>query len=59
MKNNLTANQHIWELTRMVSNDKGIIYKELSYKIIGLALEVHKEPGFGFLEKVYENSTLI
>ena len=40
----------------MVTNDKDIIYKELSYKIIGLAMEVHKELGFGFLEKVYENS---
>lgn len=40
----------------MVTNEKDIIYKELSYKIIGLAMEVHKELGFGYLEKVYENS---
>lgn len=38
---------------------KEIIYKELSYKIVGLAMEVHTELGFGFLEKVYENSLMI
>lgn len=36
-----------------------ILYKELSYKIIGLAIEVHKELGYGFLEKVYENALVI
>src|SRR4030042_740898 len=36
-----------------------IIYKELSYKIIELALEVHNELGCGFLEKVYENALII
>ncbi len=38
--------------------DKNIIYKELSYKITGLALEVHNELGCGFLEKVYENAMM-
>ena len=38
---------------------KNIIYKELSYKIIELALEVHNELGCGFLEKVYENALMI
>jgi len=33
-----------------------IVYKELSYKIVGIAMEVHNRLGFGFLEKVYENS---
>jgi GxxExxY protein len=35
-----------------------IYYKELSEKIIGLAIDVHKELGNGFLEKVYENALL-
>ena len=36
-----------------------IYYKELSDKIIGLAIEVHKNFGSGFLEKVYENALMI
>ncbi len=42
-----------------MNENKTIIYKELSYKIIELALEVHNELGCGFLEKVYENSLMI
>ena len=38
---------------------KDIVYKDLSYKIIALALEVHNELGCGFLEKVYENALMI
>ena len=36
--------------------DDKVFYKDLSYKIIGLAMEVHGELGCGFLEKVYENA---
>ena len=36
-----------------------IVYKELSYRIIGIAMEVHKILGGGFLEKVYENSMML
>ena len=36
-----------------------IVYKELSYRIIGIAMEVHKILGGGFLEKVYENALKI
>jgi len=43
----------------MNTNKKEIIYKELSYKTIGLAMEVHNQLGFGFLEKVYENALII
>ncbi len=39
--------------------NKRILYKDLSYRIIGLAMEVHNELGYGFLEKVYENSLMI
>jgi len=31
-----------------------ILYKELSYKIIGAAMEVHRTLGAAFLESVYE-----
>ena len=36
-----------------------IIYKDLSYKIVGLAIEVYNELGFGFLENVYENALMV
>ena len=36
-----------------------ILHKDLSYKIVGLAIQVRKELGFGFLEKVYENALMI
>jgi GxxExxY protein len=40
-------------------SDPTILYKELSYRIVGLAMDVHNELGFGFLEKVYENSLMV
>ncbi len=40
-------------------DENEIIYKDLSYKITGLALEVHNELGCGFLEKVYENAMMM
>ena len=47
------------EFSRMTTNSKNIIYKELSYKIVGLAMDVHTKLGYGFLEKVYENALMI
>jgi GxxExxY protein len=36
-----------------------ILYRDLSYRIVGLAIQVRKELGFGFLEKVYENAMMV
>ncbi|GAB4343669.1 MAG: hypothetical protein Kow0099_22340 [Candidatus Abyssubacteria bacterium] len=33
-----------------------IIHKELSYQIVGVALEVHKHLGPGFTENIYEEA---
>ena len=39
--------------------EENIVYRELSYKIVGLAIQVRKELGFGFLERVYENALMV
>ena len=39
--------------------EEKILYKDLSYKIVGSAIQARKELGFGFLEKVYENALMI
>ncbi len=46
-------------MTQMITNEEKILYKNLSYKIIGLAMEVHSKLGYEFLEKVYENALVI
>lgn len=43
----------------MDTNKKDIVHKELSYKVVGLAMEVYNKLGFGFLEKVYENALMV
>ena len=35
------------------------LYKDLTYDIIGCAMEVHNALGPGLLEKVYENSLMV
>ena len=41
-----------------MNSNKKIIYKDLSYKIVGIAIEVFNGLGSGFLEKVYENAMM-
>jgi GxxExxY protein len=38
---------------------RGLEYEDLTNKIIGCAIEVHKKLGPGFLESIYENSFII
>jgi GxxExxY protein len=40
----------------MVEN---LLYPDLSYQVVGLAMEVHNRLGYGFWEKVYENALMI
>lgn len=37
-------------------NTDKIIYKDLSYKIMGIVFDVYNELGFGFKERYYENA---
>jgi GxxExxY protein len=39
--------------------EEKLLYKDLSYSIVAAAIQVWKTLGFGFLEKVYENSLVI
>ena len=43
----------------MNANEDKILYKDLSYKIVGLAMQVYNTLGYGFLEKIYENALMV
>lgn len=36
-----------------------LVHKDLSYQIVGLAMNVYNVLGSGFLEKVYENAMMV
>jgi len=40
----------------MRKQKEGLVYPELSYKIVGAAMEVHKNLGSGFLEAIYDEA---
>ncbi len=42
---------------KTIAND--LIYQELSYQVVGMAMQVHRQLGHGFLEKVYENALMV
>lgn len=59
MKNlatNSTCLQQAGELTRTLFMSEEIIYKDESYKIIGICMEIHRILGKGFLEIVYKDA---
>ena len=39
--------------------EEKFVHGDLAFKIVGIAMEVHRELGYGFLEKVYENALMI
>lgn len=46
-------------MAQMDTNKKELLYKDISYKLTGLAMQVHTKLGYGFLEKVYENALMV
>lgn len=42
-----------------IHNNQKIIYKELSYEIVGLLFEVYNELGYGYQEKFYQRAIAI
>lgn len=42
-----------------MNTGKGLEYEQLTEKIIGCAIEVHKKLGPGFIESIYENAFIV
>ena len=40
------------------AKEEKIIYKELSYKIVGILFEVYNDLGYGYQEKYYERAVI-
>lgn len=51
----MTDESHKSQWGRAVSDDR-IIYRDLSYQVVGAAFEVHNTLGPGFLEAIYEEA---
>jgi hypothetical protein len=43
----------------MIKADNNLLYADITDKIIACAYDVYNKLGFGFSEKVYENSMMI
>ena len=43
----------------MTEQPNKLIHGDLAYQVVGLAMQVHRELGYGFLEKVYENALMV
>ncbi len=43
----------------MMKADNNLVFAEITDKIISCAYEVHNKLGFGFSEKVYENTMMV
>ncbi|MFH1704107.1 MAG: GxxExxY protein [Nitrospirota bacterium] len=52
----LIENICVYQCSSVVKKMKKLLFEDLTYKIIGCAIEVHKYLGPGFLESVYEDA---
>jgi len=43
----------------MKTDANALVYQDLSYQLVGMAMQVHRQLGYGFLEKVYENALMV